>query len=451
VLIVDEPENSRLSARMSQNSGDFLERFLALHPKKIDLSLGRTLDLLRALGDPHKALPPVIHVAGTNGKGSTTAFLRAMLEADGRRVHVYTSPHLVRFHERIRLAGKLVDEERLIVAFETCERVNAGAPITLFEITTAAAFHLFAETPADILLLEVGLGGRFDSTNVIEKPLATIITPVSMDHMDFLGDTLAKIAFEKAGILKKNAPVILAPQADEAMDVIERQARRVGAGPMLRADRDYHVSEERGRLVYEDAQGLLDLPAPRLAGRHQFENAATGIATLRLLFPDFPASAFEEGLRSVQWPARLQKLMRGALFERAPKGAELWLDGGHNPAGGLVVAQAMAERQERDPRPLILISGGLASKDTGGFLKAFAGLAQEVLAVPIPGEHAARSADDVAQIARAQGLPATAASSVSSALEAFAARAWPIAPRVLIAGSLYLAGDVLRENRTPPD
>jgi dihydrofolate synthase/folylpolyglutamate synthase len=272
-----------------------------------------------------------------------------------------------------------------------------------------------------------------------------------MDHMDFLGDTLAKIAFEKAGILKKNAPVILAPQADGAMDVIERQARRVGAGAMLRADRDYHVNEERGRLVYEDELGLLDLPAPRLAGRHQFDNAATAIATLRLLYPDFPANALEEGLRSVQWPARLQKLNRGALFERAPKGAELWLDGGHNPAGGLVVAQGMAERQERDPRPLILISGGLASKDTGGFLQAFTELAQEVLAVPIPGEHAARSADDVAAIARAQGLPATAASSVSSALEALAARTWPIAPRVLIAGSLYLAGDVLRENRTPPD
>jgi dihydrofolate synthase/folylpolyglutamate synthase len=374
-----------------------------------------------------------------------------MLEAEGRRVHVYTSPHLVCFHERIRLAGKLVAEERLIAAFETCDRVNAGAPITLFEITTAAAFHLFAETPADVLLLEVGLGGRFDSTNVIEKPLATIITPVSMDHMDFLGDTLAKIAFEKAGILKKNAPVILAPQADEAMDVIERQARRVGAGPMLRADRDYHISEERGRLVYEDSQGLLDLPAPRLAGRHQFYNAATAIATLRLLYPDFPTSAFEEGLRSVQWPARLQKLNHGALFERAPERAELWLDGGHNPAGGLVVAQAMAEREERDPRPLILISGGLASKDTGGFLKPFAGLAQEVLAVPIPGEHAARSADEVASIARAQGLLATAASNVASALDALAARPWPVPPRILIVGSLYLAGDVLRENRTPPD
>jgi dihydrofolate synthase/folylpolyglutamate synthase len=451
VLAVDEPENSGLSANMAPSSGAFLERFLALHPKKIDLSLGRTLDLLRALGDPHKALPPVIHVAGTNGKGSTTAFLRAMLEASGRRVHVYTSPHLVCFHERIRLAGKLVEEDRLIAAFETCERVNAGAPITLFEITTAAAFHLFAEVPADILLLEVGLGGRFDSTNVIENPLATIITPVSMDHMDFLGNTLAKIAFEKAGILKKNAPVVVAPQADEAMDVIERQARRVGARPMARANRDYHVSEERGRLIYEDEQGLLDMPAPRLAGRHQFDNAATVIATLRLLYSDFPASAFEEGLRSVQWPARLQKLIRGALFERAPEGAELWLDGGHNPAGGLVVAQAMAGRHERDPRPFILISGGLASKDTGGFLQAFAGLAQEVLTVPIPGEHASRSADDVAAIARTQGLPATAGSSVSSALESLAARRWPIPPRILIAGSLYLAGDVLRENGTLPD
>jgi dihydrofolate synthase/folylpolyglutamate synthase len=438
-------------AAQATGSGAFLERFLALHPRKIDLSLGRTRALLKALGDPHLALPPTIHVAGTNGKGSTVAFLRAMLEAQGKRTHVYTSPHLVRFHERIRLAGRLVAEDALIEAFETCERVNAGAPITLFEITTAAAFLLFARTPADALLLEVGLGGRFDSTNVIERPAATIITPVSMDHMDFLGDTLAKIAFEKAGILKPGAPAVIAPQEPDAMDVIARQARRAGAGPLLVAGRDFHVSEERGRLVYEDERGLIDLPAPRLPGRHQFDNAASAIAALRAVWPDFPVAALEEGLRAADWPARMQRLTRGALVALAPKGAELWLDGGHNPAGGQALAQAMAEREEREPRPLVLICGGLASKDTAGFLAPFAGLAQEVLAVPIPGEHAARPAQDVATLARGIGLPAAAAEGVAPALDALAARPWPCPPRVLICGSLYLAGEVLRENGTPPD
>jgi dihydrofolate synthase/folylpolyglutamate synthase len=438
-------------AAQATGSGAYLERFLALHPRKIDLSLGRTRALLKALGDPHLALPPTIHVAGTNGKGSTVAFLRAMLEAQGKRTHVYTSPHLVRFHERIRLAGRLVAEDALIEAFETCERVNAGAPITLFEITTAAAFLLFARTPADALLLEVGLGGRFDSTNVIERPAATIITPVSMDHMDFLGDTLAKIAFEKAGILKPGAPAVIAPQEPDAMDVIARQARRAGAGPLLVAGRDFHVSEERGRLVYEDERGLIDLPAPRLPGRHQFDNAASAIAALRAVWPDFPVAALEEGLRAADWPARMQRLTRGALVARAPEGAELWLDGGHNPAGGLALAQAMAEREEREPRPLVLICGGLASKDTAGFLAPFAGLAQEVLAVPIPGEHAARPAQDVAALARGIGLPAAAAEGVAPALDALAARPWPRPPRLLICGSLYLAGEVLRENGTPPD
>ncbi|MDB5569214.1 MAG: bifunctional folylpolyglutamate synthase/dihydrofolate synthase, partial [Hyphomicrobiales bacterium] len=311
---------------MSESSDAFMQRFLGLHPKKIDLSLGRTQALLDALGNPERRLPPVVHVAGTNGKGSTTAFMRAMLEADGKRVHVYTSPHLVRFHERIRLAGALVDEARLAAAFEACERANAGAPITVFEITTVAAFLLFAQVPADVLLLEVGLGGRFDSTNVIERPAATVITPVSIDHVEFLGDTLAKIAFEKAGVLKTGAPAIVSWQEPEAQDVIERQAFRVGA-PVTLAGRDYNCWEERGRLVFEDARGLMDLPAPRLPGRHQFENAATAIAALRAVWPDFPQRAFEDGLRHVQWPARLQQLTRGALAARAPAGAELWLDG----------------------------------------------------------------------------------------------------------------------------
>jgi dihydrofolate synthase/folylpolyglutamate synthase len=311
-----------MMARPQNSSDALMARFLALHPKKIDLSLGRTERLLAALGDPHKKLPPTIHVAGTNGKGSTVAFMRAMLEADGKRVHVYTSPHLVRFHERIRLAGTLVSEDQLADALERCERANAGEPITVFEITTAAAFLLFSETPADALLLEVGLGGRFDSTNVIEKPLASVITPVSMDHMDFLGDTLSKIAFEKAGILKAGVPAIIAPQENEALSVIERQAARMRA-PLCIAGRDYHIGEEGGRLVYDDARGLLDLPLPRLQGRHQHDNAAAAIAALRTAFPDVGTGAIEGGLREAHWPARM---LAGIIRPAAPPSRPPWLN-----------------------------------------------------------------------------------------------------------------------------
>ncbi len=427
-----------------------MARFVALHPKKIDLSLGRTERLLAALGDPHRRLPPTIHVAGTNGKGSTVAFLRAMLEAAGKRVHVYTSPHLVRFHERIRLAGKLVSEAQLADAFERCERANAGEPITVFEITTAAAFLLFSETPADVLLLEVGLGGRFDSTNVIESPAACVITPVSMDHMDFLGDTLAKIAFEKAGILKAGVPAIIAPQEDDALRVIETQAMRVRA-PRIIAGRDYNVAEEGGRLVYDDARGLLDLPLPRLKGRHQHDNAAAAIAAMRTAFPDVATSAIEAGLREADWPARMQALTRGALMDLAPPGAELWLDGGHNPAGGVALAAAMAEFEAANPRPLVMISAMLASKDMGGLLQPFAGLAREIYCVGIDSDSQTHAPLAMADAARALGVTATIAADVPAAICAIAARDWPVAPRILIAGSLYLAGDVLRQNGTIPE
>jgi len=434
----------------SRSSDAFMARFLSLHPKKIDLSLGRTQALLAALGDPHKKLPPTIHVAGTNGKGSTIAFMRAMLEAAGLRVHVYTSPHLVRFHERIRLAGRLVDEERLVDAFERCERANAGAPITVFEVTTAAAFLLFSETPADVLLLEVGLGGRFDSTNVIEAPVCSVITPVSMDHMEFLGDTVAKIAFEKAGILKPGVPAVIAPQHPDALRAIEGQAMRVRA-PLCVADRDFHMHEEGGRLVYEDARGLLDLPLPRLPGRHQHENAASALAALRIAFPDLPTAALEAGLREAEWPARMQALTRGALVDRMPAGAELWLDGGHNPAGGAALAEAMADLEARSPRPLVMICAMLANKDADGLLRPFAGLAREMIAVPIPGDSACHAPDALAARAKAYGIAATTAPGVQEAIATIAAQSWPTPPRILIAGSLYLAGDVLRANGTIPE
>ena len=436
---------------MAPSSDVILERLLSLHPKKIDLSLGRTQALLAKLGDPQKHLPPVIHVAGTNGKGSTVAFLRAMLEAAGKRVHVYTSPHLVRFHERIRLAaeggGKLVDEPRLAATLEACEIANAGAPITFFEITTAAAFKLFAETPADVVLLEVGLGGRFDSTNVIDKPAATVITPVSMDHVEFLGPTVAAIAGEKAGILQRGVPAIFAAQVPEALAVIEAEAERLRA-PFWLEGLDFFAREEHGRLVYEGPDLLLDLPLPRLAGRHQQQNAAVAIATVTRLWPGFPTDAIERGILGAEWPARLQKLTTGALVDRAPAPAEIWLDGGHNEAGGQVLASAMADLEERNPRPLVLICGTLAAKNTGGFLESFRGLAQEVLAVPIPGDHAGRSAEDVATLARHAGLASAAVGSVAEALDYLAARNWQAPPRILIAGSLYLAGSVLAENGT---
>lgn len=427
-----------------------LSRLLTLHPKKIDLSLGRTERLLDKLGRPDLRLPPIVHVAGTNGKGSTIAFLRAMLEAAGRRVHVYTSPHLLRFNERIRLGGagggRLVDDARLNAALERCEQANGGEPITFFEITTAAAFSLFAETPADWLLLETGLGGRYDSTNVVANPKATIITSISLDHPEFLGETVEKIAYEKAGIFKRGAPAIIGFQSEPALRVLEREARRVGA-PLSIAGQDFHVREENGRLVFEDERGLLDLPLPRLAGRHQHENAAGAVAALRVVAPDIPTAAIEAGLTRAEWPARLQRLMRGRIVDLAPPGAEVWLDGGHNEDGGRVLAEAMAEFQEKSPRPLALICGAQTTKDVRALLRHFVGLARQVVAVPVEGEHKSWPPEVVAQTARAEGVPlADAATDIEGALNIIRAQTFVQPPRVLIAGSLYLAAAVLAAN-----
>jgi len=422
-----------------------LARLLNLHPRKIDLSLGRTERLLAALGDPHGRLPKTIHVAGTNGKGSTVAFLRAILEAAGQRVHVYTSPHLLRFNERIRLAGKLVDDATLIAALEKCERVNAGQPITFFEIGTAAAFDLFAETPADWLLLEVGLGGRYDATNVIDGPAASIVTPVSIDHAEFLGDTVERIAQEKGGIFKRGAPGVIGFQSDEALRVLEACARRAGA-PCIVARRDYDVREENGRLIFEDERGLLDLAPPRLAGRHQHQNAATAIAALRAVAPEVPARAFEAGMRTVDWPARLQRISRGRLVELAPEGAEIWIDGGHNEDGARVAAAAMGERAAHNDAPLALVSGLLATKDARAFLAHFTDLAQRVVAVPVSGDHYGRPPADVAEAARDLGLFASEAPTIEDALARISRERWRAPPRILICGSLYLAGAALALN-----
>jgi dihydrofolate synthase / folylpolyglutamate synthase len=431
-----------------------LARLSSLHPKRIDLSLERIERLLAALRHPERKLAPVIHVAGTNGKGSTVAFLRAILEAGGKRVHAYTSPHLVRFNERFRIGapveGVLVSDDELSAALAECERANGEHDITLFEITTAAALLIFSRHPSDVVLLEVGLGGRLDATNVVENPLATVITPISIDHVDFLGDSLEKIAAEKAGILKRGAPAIVAAQPRDALAVIEWRTARLGI-PLKIAGEDWTATEERGRLVYQDEAGLLDLPAPRLYGRHQFENAGLAIATLRAISTvKLAPSAFETGLTKADWPARLQRLAQGKLMALTPPGSELWLDGGHNPDGGRAVAAALADLEERVSRPLVLIVGMLSTKDCAGFLSNFAGLARRVIAVPVPAAEKGMSAETVADAARAIGLAATSRDNLAEAFDAVRKLDLEPPPRVLITGSLYLAGEVLRENGTLP-
>ena len=440
-------------ARGSERAEALIARLAKLHPKKIDLSLGRIERLLQRLGNPERKQAPAIHVAGTNGKGSTVAFLRAILEAAGLGVHVYTSPNLVRFNERVRLAtpggGVHVSDEELADALAECERVNADDPITFFEITTAAAFLVFSRHRADALLLEVGLGGRLDATNVITDVAATVITPVSIDHTEFLGPTLKDIAGEKAGILKRNVPAIIAHQDPDALRVIERAAQKIGA-PLLAAGEEWTAHEERGRLVYSDGNGLLDLPHPRLLGRHQIENAGTAVAALRATRAfEVPAAAFEAGMSRVDWPARMQHLSAGRLPPLLPEGSELWLDGGHNVACGLAVAAALAELEERVPRPLVLVVGMLNTKDTDGFLACFTDLARHVFAVPVPAE-VARTPQEVAAAAKDAGLIAEPTTGVEDALRRVSALGLETPPRVLITGSLYLAGAVLAANGTPP-
>jgi dihydrofolate synthase/folylpolyglutamate synthase len=417
-----------------------LARLQALHPKLIDLSLDRMLRLCAALGDPQTRLPPVIHVAGTNGKGSTVAYLRAMAEAAGLRVHVFTSPHLVRFAERIRLAGTLITDEHLGEVLERVETANAGQPITFFEITTAAAFQAFSEVPADLCLVEVGLGGLLDATNVV-MPAVSVIAPIDIDHREFLGDTLGKIAQEKAGIIKPNVPVVSARQQEEAERVVEREADLFEA-PLTLMGRDFDAWNGRGRLLVQMQDRLLDLPAPSLPGEHQFANAGLAVAALLALGdPRIDEAAMGRGIASATWPARFQRLTAGPLADTAKAaGADLWLDGGHNPHAGAAVARALGELAARDGRPVALISGLLANKDATGFFTPFAPLGAKVFTVTFEG-HAAASAAQTAAAAELAGLRAHACDSVGAALEL--ALAIEPTPHVLICGSLYLAGEVL--------
>ncbi|WP_374643555.1 folylpolyglutamate synthase/dihydrofolate synthase family protein [Tabrizicola sp.] len=421
----------------TQGSDLILERMMTLHPKVIDLTLARVERLLQVLGHPERRIPPVIHLAGTNGKGSTQAMIRAGLEASGEKVHAYTSPHLARFHERIRLAGELISEPALTALLDECVRANGPDEITFFEITTCAAFLAFARTPADWTLLEVGLGGRLDATNVVDQPRLTILTPISLDHEAFLGDTIEKIAAEKAGIIKRGVPVIIGPQSEAGMAVIEARAARLGA-PVLAYGQHWHVSEDRGRLVYQDENGLLDLPLPNLPGPHQIQNAGAAIAALRALGRD--EAACEAAVTRAVWPARMQRLRHGPLVELAPR-VELWLDGGHNPAGGEAVAATLARLPRRETH---LICGMLNTKDVTGYMRPLAPQVTRLHAVSIPGEKNTLPAEATRDAARSAGLEAVTAGSVAEALAGIAALA-PEA-RVLICGSLYLAGTVLREN-----
>jgi dihydrofolate synthase/folylpolyglutamate synthase len=427
-------------------TAELLARFEHLHPKSIDLSLDRVNRLLGALGDPHKTLPPTIHVAGTNGKGSVVAFLRAILEAAGLRVHVFTSPHLRRFNERIVIAGQSggqpISERVLHNVLTRAETANAGHPITFFEITTAAAFLAFAEHPADVVLLETGLGGRLDATNVLDHPTLTAITSISIDHTSFLGETLEEIAGEKAGILKSGSPCVVGRQADIALGVIKMKARAAGA-PLLIAGEQWDAYEQHGRLVFQDGRELLDLPLPRLAGGHQIGNAGIAIAAVRALKDiEVTEQQLGKGLCSAVWPARMERLHRGALHELLPPGSEIWLDGGHNPAAGEVLARAIADLEDRVSRPLHLIIGMMSTKNASAFIEHFENLASFIATVDIPGQPNAYAAQELCAMARYKGFFAEPATSLRQALElSFRESKEPV--RVLITGSLYLAGHVL--------
>ncbi|TQV70490.1 bifunctional folylpolyglutamate synthase/dihydrofolate synthase [Aliiroseovarius halocynthiae] len=410
---------------------------MSLHPKIIDLTLDRVWRLLKAVDNPQDKLPGAIHLAGTNGKGSTQAMIRAGLEGAGKAVHAYTSPHLARFHERIRLAGDLISEEALTEVLDRCYAANGGENITYFEITTVAGLMAFAETPADYTLLETGLGGRLDATNVVDKPALTVITPISIDHTQFLGETLPEIAGEKAGILKRGVPCVVGPQKDEALDVIEARAAKLGC-PLFVHGQHWHFWEERGRLIFQDENGLLDLPLPALIGPHQIENAGAAIAALRAL--GFDEAACEAAMRDVTWPARMQRLRTGPLIDAAGD-AELWLDGGHNPAAGEMLATVLADLPKR---PTHLICGMLNTKDIAGYLRPLAGVADSLTAVSIPDEPNTLPADTTADEASKVGMTSSVAASVKDAIHAVTQQ--DPQSRILICGSLYLAGAILREN-----
>ena len=432
-----------------------IERLMALHPKGFDLSLARIERLLGRLGNPHERMPPVIHIAGTNGKGSAAAFSRALLEAGGRTCHVHTSPHLVSWHERYRLGaergGRLVADDVLADAIARVAEANRGETITVFEILTAVMFVLFSEHPADAAIVEVGLGGRFDATNVIARPAASLIMPVSLDHEAYLGDRVELIAAEKAGIIKQGCPVVIGAQAHEAArEVLIETAERLSC-PLAVYGQDFIAFEENGRLIVQDDDGLYDLTPPNLPGRHQFANAAAAIAAVKAAGFRVDDRVAERAMGRVEWPGRLQKLSEGRLLDMAPEGAEIWIDGGHNPGAGVVVAEALADQEDRRPRPLVMIAGMINTKDQSGYFHNFHGMVRHVFTVPVNDSDAGVPNDELAIRAQEAGLSAEPVASLENALMLLR-DAWhdEDPPRILIGGSLYLIGEVLRKNGTPP-
>lgn len=435
-----------------------IDRLLGIFPRGFELSLDRIARLLDDLGRPQDAMPPVIHVAGTNGKGSATAFCRALIEEQGLSAHVHTSPHLVRWHERYRIGvpggrGRLVSDEALLEAVLRAEKVNAGHPITVFELLTAVTFILFAENPADAAIIEVGLGGMYDATNVIESPAVSLIMPIALDHQTWLGQTIEEIALAKAGIIKRGAAAVFGKQEEgAALDVLVDRAERLGA-PYVVYGQDYLAHEENGRLIYQDDNGLMDLPLPALPGRHQYSNAGAAIRAVKAAGFTVNEEIAARAMKNVSWPARLQRLRTGDLVALAPAGSEIWLDGGHNPHGGRAVAEAIAGFEERDPRPLYMITGMINTKDPKGYFEAFQGLARKVYTVGIRNSDATIDPVALAHDAAEAGLNAAPVESAAEALAQIGtlSKGDDRAPRILIGGSLYFAGNILEENGTPPD
>ncbi|MGD9799301.1 MAG: folylpolyglutamate synthase/dihydrofolate synthase family protein [Parvularculaceae bacterium] len=422
-----------------------LERVALRRPALIDLGLGRVFRTLEKLGSPHRRLPPVFHIAGTNGKGSTLAYLKAILEVSGARVHTFISPHLVRYNERIVLAGREISDESFLDVIDRVDKAAGEDDLTFFETITCAALLAFAETPADFLLLEVGLGGRLDATNVLDAPLAAVITPVALDHQGFLGATLAEIAREKAGIFRAGAPAVVGPQSAEAMAVIESHALAEGAR-LFAYGQHWNAWSENGRLIYQDEDGLSDLDPPRLIGAHQFLNAGLAVAAIKAAALPLADDVISAGFSIARWPARLQRLKTGPFvdFARSAADCEIWLDGGHNPHAARALAQAMADLEEKSPKQIVLISGMQENKDSDGFFAAFSGLASSVLAVQA-NHTGARTAESVAEAAERAGLPAHPCASVQEAMTlALGTGSKPL--RILICGSLYLAGEILKDH-----
>ena len=437
---------------------DAINILLQNHPKGFDLSLDRVTALLEKVGSPQHKIPPVFHIAGTNGKGSTAAFLRSILESSGKSVHVHTSPHLVNWYERYRLGkaggGKFVSDAVLEEAVTRVSKANNGKPITVFEVMSAVGFLLFSEHEADYTILEVGLGGRFDATNVISKPAISLITPIALDHQSYLGDTIEEIAFEKAGIIKTDTPVVIGSQSDAVRDVLEDIAKSRNAEIKI-SGQDFDAYEQAGRFIYQDEDGLLDLPLPRLSGDHQISNAALAIAAMRTLGLNFTTEIYEAAMTKVSWPGRFERLPHGKLLSGLPEethnNLDIWIDGGHNPQAGAVVAKELADLEERLPMPLVMIVGMLTTKDPSGFFDVFDGLVSEVLTVPIQESEAGFSAEELAQKANLSGLNAKPSPSIEQALTDIAKRYGNELVRVMICGSLYLVGEVLELNETPPE